>query len=696
MKRITALLFVVFLLAAASAPMALAEGTAAKEGAATAQTATATTPPSPLAQAVLAAMDRKADPCVDFYRYACGGWLDTTTLPADQSRWGRGFSEIAERNRLVLKEILEQAAKSPKTDDDRKAGAYYASCMDEAKIEELGTKPLQPMLEEIATVKDGASLMTVTGKMQALTYGPLFDLGVEPDFKNPNVNMAMLFQGGLGLPDRDYYLKDDERSKGILAAYEQNVSKMLQLLGDEPEAAAAAAKSIVAFETELAKVSRERAALRDVEKLYNKTDMAGLQKLTPDLPWNSFLEAAALAAPKDVNVAIPEFFEGLAKATAGASPATLQSYLRWNLVRGAAPRLPKAFVDQNFEFYGKTLAGQKELQARWKRCVQATDRAMPEIVGKLFVQKQFAGSSKKTAQQMIVEIEHAFGQGLGQLSWMDETTQKRAAGKLQTLVNKIGYPDKWIDYTKLEVKPGDYFGNGQRADVFEFRREADKIGKPVDRSEWGMSAPTVNAYYNPLWNEMVFPAGILQAPFFEQSYPMAMNFGGIGMVVGHELTHGYDDEGRKFAPDGQLKEWWEPAVSEKFEKKAACIENLYGDFEVQPGVKLNGKLTLGENIADFGGLKYSYRAYRNWAEENPSETPAVPGLTDDQLFFVGFAQTWCTLQTPEIERVLATVDPHSPPRFRVNGPVANTPEFAAAFQCEAGVPMLPEKTCTVW
>lgn len=694
MKRLTVPLLAVLMLAAAALPSALAEGAAAKAAAAANPAAPAA--PSPIAETVLAAMDRTADPCVDFYRFACGGWLDTTTLPADQSRWGRGFTEIAERNRLTLRGILEQAGKNPKSEDEKKAGAFYASCMDEAKIEALGTKPLQTLLEEIATVEDGASLMKLAGKMQALTYGPLFGLGVEADFKNPNVNMAMLIQGGIGLPDRDYYLKDDERSRGILAAYEQNVAKMFQLLGDEPEAATAAARSVVAFETELAKVSRERAALRDVEKLYNKTDMAGLQKLSPGLPWSDFLASASLVTPKEVNVATPEFFEGLAKAVAAAPPETLQNYLRWNLVRGAAPRLPKAFIDQNFEFYGKTLAGQKELQARWKRCVSATDNAMPEIVGKLFVQKEFAGSSKKTAQEMILEVEHAFGQGLEKLTWMDDTTRQRAAGKLKTLVNKIGYPDKWIDYGTLEIKPGDYFGNAQRADVFEFRREADKIGKPVDRTEWGMSAPTVNAYYNPLWNEMVFPAGILQAPFFDRSFPMAMNFGGIGMVVGHELTHGYDDEGRKFAPDGQLKEWWEPAVSEKFDKQAACIETLYDGFEVQPGVKLNGKLTLGENIADFGGLKYSYRAFRNWAEKHPSETPAVPGLTDDQLFFVGFAQTWCSIQTPEIERVLATVDPHSPPKFRVNGPVAHLPEFAAAFECKAGTPMRPEKTCAVW
>ncbi len=692
MNRRLPLLALLLLVALAIAPAALA---AAQPSPSPAPTATAAAP-SPAAKSVLAAMDAKADPCTDFYRYACGGWLDSTKIPADQSRWGRGFTEIAERNRLSLKEILEQAAKSPRSDEEKKAGAFFASCMDEAKIEELGTKPLEPILKEIATVKDGASLMTVAGKMQALTYGPLFGLGIEPDFKNPNVNMAMLIQGGLGLPDRDYYLKDDERSKTLRAGYEQNITKMFQLLGDKPDAAAAAAKSIVGFETELAKFSRERAALRDVEKLYNKTDPAGLQKLTPGLPWTDFFTAAAVPAPADINVATPEFFEGLAKVAATTPPATLQSYLRWNVVRGASPRLPKAFVDQNFDFYGKTLAGQKELQARWKRCVTATDGAMPEIVGKLFVDKQFPGASKKTAKEMILAVEESFGTGLGNLSWMDEATRERAAGKLATLVNKVGYPDKWIDYGKLEVKPGDYFGNVQRADVFEFRRQADKVGKPVDRSEWGMSSPTVNAYYNPLWNEMVFPAGILQPPFFDQSFPMAMNFGGIGMVVGHELTHGYDDEGRKFAPDGQLKEWWEPAVSEKFEKQAACIEDLYGTFEVQPGVKLNGELTLGENIADFGGIKYSYRAYRNWAAKNPSATPAVPGLTDDQLFFVGFAQTWCSLQTPEIERVLATVDPHSPPKFRVNAPVSHLPEFSAAFQCKAGTPMRPEKTCAVW
>jgi len=651
---------------------------------------------SGVAATVKAAMDTKADPCQDFYRYACGGWIDTTKLPADQVRWGRGFSEIAERNRTINREILEDAAKTPGEDPNRqKLGWFYGTCMDEAGIEAAGTKPIETWMKDVGKVKDGKTLLAMVGRMHAATIPGLFGIGVEADFKDPNTNIAQMFQGGLGLPDRDYYLKDDK--KPMRDAYVAFVQKMFELSGEKPEDAKTMAGQVVAFETELAKNSRPRAELRDPDKTYNKLDRAGLKKLTPELDWDGYFTATGHPEITQINVAIPEFFEGLQKLAASTDAATLQAYLRWNVLRDAAPALPKAFDQENFAFYGKTLQGQKEQQARWKRCVAQTDGALGEILGQEFIKKQFAGDSKKIARELVESIQSAFASNLPSLAWMDDTTRQRALGKKGTLVNKIGYPDKWKDYSKLRIKKGDYFGNLVAAGRFEYEREAAKIGKPVDKAEWGMTPPTVNAYYNPLNNEMVFPAGILQAPFFSKDFPPAMNFGGIGMVMGHELTHGFDDEGRKFDAQGKLTEWWEPSVSTKFEERAACIESQYGNYEIQPGLKLNGKLTLGENIADNGGIKEAYLAYKAYEAKHPEvATPAVDGLTNDQLLFVGFAQTWCSLATPEIERVLVTVDPHSPPRFRVNGPLSNYAKFAETFSCAEGTPMKPANACEVW
>jgi len=651
-----------------------------------------------VAAVVKAAMDPKADPCQDFYQYACGGWRETTKLPADQVRWGRGFSEIAERNRTVNKAILEDAAKNPGEDVNRqKLGWFYGTCMDESGIAAAGTKPIQGWMKDVAKVKDAKSLLTTVGKMHAATIPGLFGLGVEADFKDPNTNIAQMFQGGLGLPDRDYYLKDDERSKGLRDKYVAFVAKMFELYGEKPEDAKAISGKILAFETELAKNARPRAELRDPDKTYNKLDRQGLQKLTPGLDWDAYFKAAGHPEVTQINVAVPEFFSGLDKLAGTTDAATLAAYLQWNVLRDAAPALPKAFDEENFNFYGKTLQGQKEQQARWKRCVAQTDGALGEILGQEFIKKQFAGESKATARELVETIQTAFAGNLPGLDWMDDTTRQRALGKKATLINKIGYPDKWKDYSKLKIKKGDYFGNLVAAGKFEFEREAAKIGKPVDRTEWGMTPPTVNAYYNPLNNEMVFPAGILQPPFFSKDFPAAMNYGGIGMVMGHELTHGFDDEGRKFDSQGKLTEWWEPSVSTKFEERAACIEKQYGGYEVQPDLKLNGKLTLGENIADNGGIKQAFSAYKSYeAKHAGTEKPAIDGMTNDQLLFVAFAQTWCSLATPEIERVLVTVDPHSPPRFRVNGPLSNYSQFAETFQCAAGTPMRPSNACEVW
>jgi putative endopeptidase len=654
--------------------------------------------PVDFAAAVKSAMDTKADPCQDFYQYACGSWRETTKLPADQVRWGRGFSEITERNRTVNRSILENAARSPGDDPNRqKLGWFYGTCMDEAGIAAAGTKPIEGWMKDVGKVKDAAGLMTTVGKMHAASIPGLFGLGVEGDFKDPNTNIGQMFQGGLNLPDRDYYLSEDQAKKDIRDKYVAFVAKMFEMYGDKPDAAKAKAGRVLAFETELAKNSRPRAELRDPDKTYNKLDREGLQKLTPKLDWDGYFKAMGHPEVTQLNVAVPEFFQGLEKLAYATEPATLQAYLQWDVLRDAAPALPKNFDDENFNFYGKTLQGQKEQQARWKRCVAQTDGALGEILGQEFIKQSFPGDSKKIARDLVETIQTAFSNNLPSLEWMDDTTRQRALGKKAAIANKIGYPDKWRDYSKLKIKKGDYFANLLAAGRFEFEREAAKIGKPVDKTEWGMTPPTVNAYYNPLNNEMVFPAGILQPPFFSKEFPAAMNYGGIGMVMGHELTHGFDDQGRKFDASGKLTEWWEPSVSTKFDERAACIEKQYGSYEVQPELKLNGKLTLGENIADNGGIKEAFNAYKAYEAKHPGmEKPAVPGMTNDQLLFVAFAQTWCSLATPEIERVLVTVDPHSPPKFRVNGPLSNYDQFSQTFQCAEGTPMRPKDACEVW
>ncbi len=653
--------------------------------------------PPDFAANVLSSMDRTADPCVDFYQYACGGWLASTKLPGDQAQWVRSFSVIQERNREAVRSLLEEAAARPGDDLDRqRVGHYYAACMDEAAVEKAGVTPLEPILAQIATVKDPASLMRVAGWLQRRGIDVLFNAAVIPDFTNPDLNIAFVLQGGLGMPDRDYYVSDDSTKKQLLADYRTHVEHMFALLGDEPEAAAKHAGQVVAFETELAKVSRDRTAMRDLGRLYNKIDIEGLKKLTPKLPWDVYLAAIGYPGLKDVSVATPEFFQRLEELAGSTDPAVLQTYLRWHAVDETANLLPQRFVDANFAFYGQKLSGQKEMRPRWKRCVGATERAIGEDVGKLYVAKMFPGDSKKVALDMIGDIETAFEQKLPGLAWMDDVTRQRALEKLAALKNKIGYPDHWRDYSKLEVGATSYFANAMAARQFDYDFELAKVGNPVDRSEWNMTPQMVNAYYNPLMNEIVFPAGILQPPFFSREFPAAMNYGAIGGVIGHEMTHGYDDQGRRFDPKGRFHEWWAPEVSARFEKQASCISDYYSKFEVEPGVHVNGALTLGENIADIGGLKQAYAAFKLWEKRHPDAPPAIEGLTNEQLLFVAWGQAWCTVASPEAERLQVTTDPHSPSRFRVDGPMSQNPAFAAAFQCKPGQPMRPEEQCVVW
>ncbi len=647
--------------------------------------------------AVLSSMDLEAKPCEDFYQYACGGWLENTELPSDQTRWARSFSVINERNREFVREILEGAAADPGEHPERRMiGSYYASCMDEAAIEKAGTKPLAPMLAEIAKVEDATSLLQVTGKLHRHFIGALFRAGVLPDFKDPDLNISFFFQGGLGMPDRDYYVSEDATKRELMGAYEQHVARIFGLLGDSAEQASANAALVVAFETRLAETSRPRAQMRIIEKLYNKLDINGLQKLTPKLPWKEYLSAIGYPDVVDISVATPEFFETLEKLVADTPSATLQSYLRWHLVNGTTNILSKDFVDANFEFFGKKLQGQQEIRPRWKRCVGATENAIGQAVGKLYVEQRFAGASKDVALEMVKDIEVAFEHNLPDLAWMDDVTRERALEKAQAVGNKIGYPDIWRDYSALKVVRGTHFSNAMAARTFEFDRTASKIGQAVDPEEWRMTPQMVNAYYTPLQNEIVFPAGILQPPFFHRDFPAAMNYGAIGAVIGHELSHGFDDQGRKFDPQGQLRQWWETAASEQFQVQAQCVDDLYSSYEVEPGVKVNGQLTLGENIADIGGVKQAFAAYQSKEKRQGKSEPMVEGLTNDQLFFVAYGQVWCSLATDEQQRLQVTTDSHSPGRFRVNGPVSNNRSFAEAFSCEPGTPMSPKDICEVW
>jgi endothelin-converting enzyme/putative endopeptidase len=682
--------------AAGAEPLAVAAGTTVAGGAAAAPSQTSLTPAA-IAQTVLSAMDPKADPCTDFYRYACGGWMASNTIPADQPRWSRSFSVVSEHNREVIRGLLEDAASSAGDDAlRRKVGDFYAACMDEAAVEKAGVTPLDAWFTMISGVKDAATLFAAGAKLHHGGTEVLFSIGAQPDFKDPNTTIGLLSQGGLGMPDRDYYLASDPRKKELLAKYQEHVARMLTLAGEPAEAALADAATVVAFETELAKISRPRADMRDRDKLYHKMDRAALAALAPELPWQPFFDGIGQPAIAAINVAVPEFFTGLGKLVAATPPATLRAYLRWHAIHDASEVLSKPFVDASFELYGKALSGQAEIQPRWKRCVDLTGRLLGEAVGKLYVEREFAGNSKEVALEMVRDIETAFEGNLPALTWMDDATRQRAREKARKVTNKIGYPDHWRDYLSVATSRSNLFANALAAATFEFDRQMRKAGQPTDRSEWRMTPQTVNAYYNSLGNEIVFPAGILQPPFFHRDYPTAMSYGAIGAVIGHELTHGFDDQGRKSDGDGVLREWWEPAAAERFEKQAACIRDQYGGYEVEPGVKVNGQLTLGENIADNGGLKQAYLAYQGWEKRHGAPPPAVPGLTNDQLLFVSFAQVWCNMATPEFQRRQVTTDSHSPGQFRAIGAPRNSAAFAAAFHCPVGVAMRPANQCTVW
>jgi endothelin-converting enzyme/putative endopeptidase len=643
------------------------------------------------------AMDRSADPCVDFYRFSCGGWMQRNPIPPDQAAWNV-FGKLAQDNRRYLWGILEELAArtGPRDATQQKLGDYFAACMDEAAVEKRGALPLKPNLDRIAGLKSRRELAAVLAQLHIATGdgGLLFGFSSNQDFADSTQVIAFASAGGLGLPDRDYYLKDDDRSKQIRAEYRLHVARTFALLGDTPEAAARQAEKVMEIETALARASLTRVDQRDPYKLFHKMDRKALRALSPHFDWDAYLAASGLARVTTFNVTEPEFFREVERQLVAQGPGDLRHYLRWHVARAASPFLSQAFVNENFGFFSKTLRGVPELRARWKRCVTLVDSQLGEALGQEFVRRAFSPELKGKALRMTKQIEQAMRSDIEALDWMTPATKQRALEKLATLVNKIGYPDKWRDYGPVVVKRGDFFGNVERAQRFESRRDLAKIGKPLDRGEWLMSPPTVNAYYNPQLNDINFPAGVLQPPLFDPKMDDAPNYGNTGGTIAHELTHGFDDEGRQFDARGNLKDWWTKEDAEAFNARAQCIVDQYAQYTIVDDIRINSKLTLGEDVADLGGMILAWMAWK--AEIAGKPAPSRDGLAPEQRFFVGYAQWACENDRPENQRVKALTDPHSPARYRVNGLVVNMPEFAAAFSCKPGQPMVSEKRCRVW
>ncbi len=646
----------------------------------------------------LTAMDKSIDPCVDFYQYSCGNWMKSNPIPADKSRWGR-FNQLDEYNVYILRDILDQVqVPGKRTPTQTKVGDFYAACMDETAIEKRGATPLQPEMTRIAAVKTRPELIGQVAYMQGNGIQTLFRFSSQPNLHNSLETIAVIDQGGLSLPDRDYYLKDDAKSVETRQKFQQHVQKMFELAGDSPDVAAAEAKTVLEVETGLAKASMDRTLRRDPKNIDHPMTTSDIAALAPNFDLTQYF--AENGAPKftSLNVGNPDFFKQVNEQLASVPLNDWKTYLRWRTIDTYAPGLSKAFVDEDFAFKGQYMAGQKEIEARWKRCVKSTDRNIGMALGELYVDKTFGPEGKARTLKMVKAIETAMHQDLEQLSWMSDTTKQQAYKKLSTIVNNIGYPDKWRDYSTVVVKRDDYAGNVQRASAFEVKRQYNKIDKPTDRKDWGMTPPTVNAYYRPTMNDINFPAGILQPPFYGQSMDDAVNYGAIGVVIGHELTHGFDDQGRKFDSDGNLKDWWTEDDGKEFEKRASCTADEYSSFvsvkDDKGEVHLNGKLTLGENTADNGGLKLAYMALMNIIGSTPVKP--IDGFTPEQRFFLAYGQIWCQNVTDQSARMLAITDPHSPGRWRVNGAVQNSAAFEKAWGCKPGQPMVRENACRVW
>ena len=644
----------------------------------------------------LSSMDKTVNPCEDFFHYTCGNWIRNNPIPPDQASWDV-YSKLATDNMQYLWGILLAAGDTSRerSPEERQIGDFFYACMDEGSIEKAGIAPLRPALDAIDALASKREMAALVAAEQINAGSDaLFDFSSSPDFANSQQEIAFANASGLGMPDRDYYVKTDAKSAEAREKYLQHVARMLELLGEDAAKAKSDAAVVMAIETELAKASLRREDKRNPYNLFHKLTPADFKALTPEFDWEAYYKAIGLAEPSVVNATEPAFYKALNQQLAAHDLADWKTYLRWHLVHAQARYLPAAFVRENFGFYSKYLQGAEQLPPRWKRCVRLVDGSLGEALGRVYVEKTFSPEAKKQTLQMTQQIEAAMGDEIRNLPWMGAETKQHALEKLRTIVNKIGYPDKWRDYSSVIVKRDDFLGNVDRAEAFETHRQLNKIGKPVDRTEWDMTPPTVNAYYNPQMNDINFPAGVLQPPLFDLKMDKAPNYGDTGGTIGHELTHGFDDEGRQFDAQGNLKDWWTTKDAEEFEKRATCVRNQYAQYTVVDDIKINSKLTSGEDIADIGGTLLAWLAWKA-ATKNYTLTP-IDELTPDQRFYVGYAQWACGSERPEVLRMRAITDPHSPVQYRVNGVMADLPDFAKAFGCKAGQPMVRAEACRIW
>ena len=651
----------------------------------------------------ISSMDKSVDPCVDLYRYSCGGWQKKNPIPPDQTSWSV-YGKLYQDNLTFLRGMLEQAAqlKPHRNAVSQKIGDFYAACMDEGAVEKLGISPIQPELDAIAQIKSAKDLTPLMARLQ-LTYSRysasgsmLFSAGSTQDPDDSEHVIADVDQGGLGMPDRDYYTKDDAKSKEIRARYVQHVQKVFELAGDDVATAKRNAETVMRLETAMAEASLTRVDRRDPHKLVHKMKVADLTQLAPNFDWVAYYREMSYPEFAILNVDAPEFIKEVNALLSSESMDNWKTYLRFHVADTSSPYLSSKFVEENFEFYRKYLRGAKEMQPRWKRCVQYVDYDLGEALGQVYVAKVFSPELKQSTLDMVQRIEDAMGQRIRALDWMSPETKQQALTKLAAIRNKIGYPDKWRDYSSVRIVPDDFAGNVERAHQFETRRDINKIGKPVDHGEWDITATTVDAYFNPQMNDINFPAAVLQPPLYDPKMDDAPNYGNTGGTIGHELTHGFDDEGSQFDAKGNLKDWWTKEDREKFDARTKCVDDQYSSYVSVEDVHVNGKLTLGENVADLGGEILAYIA---WKEANKGkDLRPIADLTPDQRFFIGFAQWDCANERPEDMRMRAMTDPHSPARYRIDGVVVNMPEFSSAFSCKAGQPMVkPEaEICRVW
>jgi predicted metalloendopeptidase len=641
-------------------------------------------------------LDKTCKPCEDFYQFAMGGWMKNNPIPPEYPIWG-SFSQLADKNQQNLRQILEEAVKANAAPDsnEQKIGDFYASCMDTAAIDAAGVRPIEPELTRIAQIKTLFDLQNETARLQRLGVGAFFRFASNQDAKDSTQVIGGAYQGGLGLPERDYYTRNDDKSEQLRDAYVKHVAKMLELLGDPAAKSAAEATTVLNIETSLANASMKNVDLRDPLKTYHKMTLADLKTFTPDFSWETYFKLQGHPELAEINVGQPDFFKALDAQLTSTSFDDWKTYLRWHLVNAAAPGLSAPFVAEDFEFRGKTLTGAKEIQPRWKRCTQATDRALGEALGQVYVEKYFPPAAKARALEMVHNLIAALRDDLQTLPWMSPETRAQATAKLEAFAVKIGYTDKWRDYSALKIDRSSYTQNQLRSAEFEFARRLNKIGRPVDRTEWGMTPPTVNAYNSSSMNEIVFPAGILQPPFYDPKADDAVNYGGMGAVIGHEITHGFDDHGSQYDGKGNLKNWWSDEDAKNFKSRGACVSDQFDSFVVEGDLHENGKLELGESIADLGGLTISYAAYEKSLQGKPRPTDK-DGFTPEQRFFLGWAQVWGANVRPEYARLQANTNEHPLPRFRGNGPLSNMAEFAKAFGCKKGDAMVREQACKIW